>query len=289
MIRPMTPAERRGRPIAACRSSLRGCHSWLAAIALCIATAAGIIGPAHVRAQVPEPYRDPPFTCTVIDYGAEPPTLPAPADDPLCVRYDKTNITVSTLEIVDFLAAEPGRVGVVAAKCSYWQQDHWIVRVAPDTPPLIEWEGSYWYDARTWYAAGVLRNLRVGGQPADTAGFIEALRPLVGDENADDLAAYADAGGGGGATFGLPNGFGVDCRTAPPADPPSDRPAQPGDSATPTTPDPGAEATSTSNRLPATGGGAPPELGLLALATWAAVRSVLRRVRSPLGRSGGGL
>ena len=49
---------------------------------------------APARAQSPEPYRDPPFTCTVarLRNGA-PPELPAPADDPLCVRYDKTNIT----------------------------------------------------------------------------------------------------------------------------------------------------------------------------------------------------
>lgn len=172
------------------------------------ALAAGLLTIApNARAGGPEPYGDPPFTCTVVDYGTEAPSLPGPADDPLCVRYDKTNITVSTLEALDFLAAEPGRVGLAAGRCSYWQQDHWAVRLAPGLTPLVEWEGSYWYDLRTGRGAAIARGLRVGGQPADGTAFVEALRPLIGDTAADDLARYAVDGGGGGMSFALPDGF----------------------------------------------------------------------------------
>jgi glycine/D-amino acid oxidase-like deaminating enzyme len=168
------------------------------------------------------PYHDPPFTCTVIDYGTAAPTLPAPAADPLCVRYDKTNITVSTLGVVDFLAAEPGRFAIVAGKCSYWQQDHWAVRVTPGTTPIVEWEGSYWYDGRTGSAGGIFGDFRVDGHPADGRAFADALRPLVGNAVADELQAYAADGGGGGANFTLPVGFGS--TACPPSAAPSPRP-----------------------------------------------------------------
>jgi hypothetical protein len=236
----------------------------------------------------PEPYRDPPFTCEVHDFGTEPPPVPAPSDDPLCVEYDKTNITVSTLEAIDFLAAEPNRIVVVAGKCAYWQQDHWIVRVTPEDPaPLVEWEGSYWYDARTGTAAGILRNLRVGGEPADGTAFVEALRPLIGDEQADEMAAFADEGGGGGATFLLPEDFAYpDCPG--PFGAPSE-PAEPSDPSEPDGTEPGGEASvaaSTADTarvagtaLPRTGGS--PALGLASVGAAAAVglRRLLRRTR----------
>jgi hypothetical protein len=192
--------------------------------------------PGAARGQSVEPYRDPAFTCEVVDYGTSPPTLPAPPQDPLCVRYDKTNITVADLGVVDFLAAEPGRIAIAAGKCRYWQQDHWVVRAAPDTTPVVEWEGSYWYDALTGAGAGILRNLRVGGQPADGAEFADAMAPLVGDETAERMRAFAAEGGGGGATFALPEGFGLAaCDTEAPPDPgpgtspPVDPPAVPPD------------------------------------------------------------
>ncbi len=168
---------------------------------------------ATVGAQTPEPYRDPPFTCEIHDYGTEPPPIPGPDDDPRCVRYDKTNVTVSTLEAVDFLAAEPGRVTIVAGACSFWQQDEWAIRATPDSPALVAWSGSYWYDAVSGSAAGVLRDLRVGDQPATADDFIEAIRPLVGDDQADEFALFTDDGGGGGLTMALPEGFGYEaCR-----------------------------------------------------------------------------
>ena len=219
-------------------------------VAAVLAVAAS--GPTAASAQTPEPYRDPPFTCEIIDYGKDAPTLPAPEDDPLCVRYDKTDITVTTLGAVDFLAAEPGRVALVAGKCSYWQQDHWVVRASPETPPIISWRGSYWYDARTGSAAGILRDLRVADQPASGEAFIEAMRPLVGDEQADQFRQFVDDGGGGGMAMQLPDGFGIDrCAAAPGGD--SDpTPGEPPATAPPTTVAAPA-ATPAPTSLPATG------------------------------------
>jgi len=245
-----------------------------------MSVAAMVLGaPAALAQEVPppEPYRDPPFTCEVIDYGTEAPTLPPPEADPLCVRYDKTNITVSTLEVVDFLAAEPGRVAIVAGRCAYWQRDHWTVRVAPDTTPLVEWEGSYWYDARTGTAAGILRGLRVGGQPADGAAFADALRPLVGDENADQLAAFSAEGGGGGATFALPDGFAYPDCAGPGGDQPPADDQPPGDESIPA---PSAATVSAGSgvgsSLPRTGS-SPPLPAALAAAMAAAAAGVLVR------------
>lgn len=223
-----------------------------ARICLVSASATGLLGIALITAspaaaQTPEPYRDPPFSCEVIDYGKEAPTLPAPEDDPLCVRYDKTDITVSTLGAVDFLAGEPGRVALVAGKCSYWQQDHWIIRVSPETPPIVSWQGSYWYDAHSGSAGGILRDLHVADQPASGEAFIEAIRPLVGDEQADQFRQFADDGGGGGMSMRLPDGFGMEqCAAAPGEDP---QPA-PGDPTTTTAPP---SDTTTAPTLPSTG------------------------------------
>lgn len=232
---------------------------------------------AQAQAPQPEPYRDPPFTCEVIDYGAEAPRIPAPEDDPLCVRYDKTDITVSTLGAVEFLAAEPARVALVAGKCSYWQQDHWIVRISTDTPALVEWEGSYWYDARSGSAGGIVRGMQVGGQPADGAAFAEAMTPLIGEEAAAELASYAAEGGGGGATFALPEGFGFPtCGAAQEQPPPAEDPEPPGEE-----PAPAADAVAAPDRsLPATG--ASPAAGVAALAAVLALaaRTITRRAIS---------
>jgi hypothetical protein len=242
-----------------------------------VAVAGAALGAAPVRAQTPEPYRDPPFTCVVVDYGTDPPEVPAPPQDPLCVRYDKTNITVSTLGVVDFLAAEPGRVAIVAGKCSYWQQDHWVVRASPETPPLVSWEGSYWYDAPSGSAAGILRDLRVADQPADAQTFLEALRSVFGDATADQLAAFADEGGGGGATFSLPEGFGGDPCAASAEPPPPDDGGGGG-------PAPGGgggsgDGEGTTSQLPETGSHHPVWLAALLLLLVGAVRGAQRAAR----------
>ncbi|MDQ2647965.1 MAG: hypothetical protein M3Z03_00260, partial [Actinomycetota bacterium] len=175
---------------------------------LVVATVVLLVGlPTPAGAQgLPEPYEDPPFTCTVHDYGQTAPPLIAPPDDPLCVRYDKTNASLDDLGILDFLAGEPGRVAMVAGKCGYWQQDHWVIGVGAGLPPAIAWVGSYWYDLRTGTAGAALRSLEVLGQPVDATSFVAALRPLVGDDVAEQLAPYADPGGGGGVSYALPSG-----------------------------------------------------------------------------------
>ena len=210
-------------------------------------------------AQTPEPYQDPPFECDVYDYGTDAPPIPGPDDDPLCVRYDKTNVTVSNLEAVEFLAAEPGRVTIVAAKCSFWQQDEWAVRASPETPVLVSWSGSYWYDAVTGSAGGVLRDLEVAEQPATADAFIEALRPIFGDDQADEFARFTDDGGGGGVTMSLPDGFGYEACRAGDGDPeqPSDDgpPADDGGGDPVDDPSPGQDAGGSvrAAALPATG------------------------------------
>jgi hypothetical protein len=230
--------------------------------------------PTSASAQAPAPYRDPPFTCEVIDYGREAPTLPAPEVDPLCVRYDKTDITVTTLGAVDFLAAEPGRVALVAGKCSYWQQDHWVVRASPETPPIISWRGSYWYDAHTGSAGGILRDLRIADQPASGEAFIEAMRPLVGDEQADQFRQFVDDGGGGGMSMQLPDGFGVECAAAPGVGP-DPAPGEPPATA-PSTTVAAPAARPTPNALPATGL-AVPGWAFALLAAGALVAAAARR------------
>src|SRR5690606_28182595 len=92
--------------------SLTHCSLRIQARLAMVALGAGLLlaSAPSAGAQQPEPYRDPPLACAVIDYGSDPPPIPGPTDDPLCVRYDKTNATVSDLQALDFLAAEPGRI-----------------------------------------------------------------------------------------------------------------------------------------------------------------------------------
>jgi hypothetical protein len=266
------PLPRASRPAAAPRLAL-------AALVL-----VGAGSGAHAAAQEPpQPYQDPPFTCEVHDYGTDAPTLPGPDDDPLCVRYDKTHLMVSTLEVVDFLVAEPGRVALAAGRCGYWQQDHWVVRAAPGGPALVSWEGSYWYDVRSGTGAAVLRDLRVADAPVDGAAFVEAMRPLVGDEQADALLAYTDDGGGGGMSFAVPADGAAMC---PAATGPSDgtgAPDLPASTATATAAQQGSShladvrATGASRAsLPATGGGPPAAAAAVALGAAALVRRLSR-------------
>ena len=46
------------------------------------------------------------------------------------------------------------------------------MRATPESTPIVEWEGSYWYDAPTGSAGGILGNLRVAGEPADGTAFV---------------------------------------------------------------------------------------------------------------------
>ncbi|HVX19442.1 MAG TPA: hypothetical protein VHA73_15570 [Acidimicrobiales bacterium] len=187
--------------------------SWLAAaLATCLLALTTMAGSPPAGAQqapgpgAPSPYHDPSFTCHVYDYGTRPPTIPGPADDPLCVRYDKRNIDLGTPGFVDFLQAEPGRVAIVAGKCGYWQQDRWEVRIPLFRTPLVEWSGSYWYDGRTLQAGAAARAMKVAGQPVGGQAFLSAIASLFGSAAASRLAPYVDAGGGGGISYDIPFG-----------------------------------------------------------------------------------
>lgn len=148
------------------------------------------------------PYVDPPFAgdCVVrhFDEGQSPDFAADPAD-PYCVEYEKRDITASNGGAVRFLAAEPARFAQAIPRCRYWQQDHWRIQLVPGVGPLVQWDGSYWFDLGTGTAAGRLRNLRVAGQPAGVEQVAALLDPL-----APDLAAlvrqFGDGPGGGGGT-----------------------------------------------------------------------------------------
>jgi hypothetical protein len=152
------------------------------------------------------PYVDPPFAaeCTIrhFDEGESPDFATDPAD-PYCVEYEKRDITASNGGAVRFLAAEPARFAQAIPRCRYWQQDHWRVNLAPGVGPLVQWDGSYWFDLGTGTAAGRLRNFRIAGQPAGIEQVAALLDPL-----APDLAAlvrqFGDGpDGGGGAVVCL--------------------------------------------------------------------------------------
>jgi hypothetical protein len=154
------------------------------------------------------PYYAPPFAgqCEVHRFGeGEAPDLSAYPDDPLCVEYAKRDITVDNGGAVAFALAEPARVALAVGKCQYWQQDHWSVQFSRGDVPVIRWDGSYWFDAGTGQAAGRLRHLTVGGQPA---GIDEAAR-LVAPVS-PELAAYLQTYGNGGSGIGVDAGVPLD-------------------------------------------------------------------------------
>ena len=159
-------------------------------------------------AQVPPvgPYVDPPFAseCAFrhFDEGESPDFQIDPAD-PYCVEYEKRDITASNGGAVRFLAAEPARFAQAIPRCRYWQQDHWRVQLAPGTGPLVQWDGSYWFDLGTGTAAGRLRNFRIAGQPAGVEQVALLVDPLAPDL-ATLLRQFGDGpGGGGGAVVCL--------------------------------------------------------------------------------------
>lgn len=147
----------------------------------------------------PGPYADPSFGrhCVVHRFGeGVAPDLSKFPDDPLCVEYQKRDITVDNGGAVAFLLAEPARFAIAGPKCRYWQRDHWRVQVDPKDPHIVEWDGSYWFDKGTGQAGAILRNFRVEGHPADPG----AAADLV--EKASPELARAMRTHGSSASFG---------------------------------------------------------------------------------------
>lgn len=153
------------------------------------------------------PYQPPSFRCTFVHYGNG--VAPDPAQvrqDPLCVEYDKRDITVSNGGAIRFLLAEPARFAAAVPKCQYWQVDHWSVQISPGNGPVLRWDGSYWFDKGRGTGAALLRNFSLAGQPVgawQAAAVVDPLSPQL----AASIRQYgAGPSGGGGASFALGGG-----------------------------------------------------------------------------------
>jgi hypothetical protein len=179
---------------------------WRSIVPLLSAVLVGLpVGAAQAGVPV-TPYEAPPFAgeCEVHRFGeGEVPDLSAYPDDPLCVEYAKRDITVDNGGAVAFALAEPARVALAAGKCQYWQRDHWSVQFSRGDVPVVRWDGSYWFDKGTGQAAGRLRNLTVGGQPAGIEEAAELVEP-ASPELAAYLRLYGRGGSGLGADAGVP-------------------------------------------------------------------------------------
>jgi hypothetical protein len=150
------------------------------------------------------PYRPPTFHCAAVHhYGNG--VAPNPAtlhDDPLCVVYNKRDITVDNGGAIRFLRAEPARFAV-AGKCQYWQRDHWRIRIDRGMHPLVRWDGSYWWDLKKGLGGAIFRHFRVAGQPVGAAQAAAAVA-TVSPSMAKLIRAYGGRRSGGGMTLVLP-------------------------------------------------------------------------------------
>src|SRR6185369_2911063 len=136
------------------------------------------------RAQSVSPFVGPPFAryCDVHHFAeGEAPALDGFPEDPLCVEYEKRDITVTNGGAVDFLAAEPARFAIAIPKCRYWQQDHWRIQVQPTDPTVVGWDGSYWFDKGVGDGGARLKNFTIGGQPASPDQVADLVAPLDPD------------------------------------------------------------------------------------------------------------
>ena len=179
----------------------------LAALALSAAVLAPCVQPAAAGPVARESllgspvsgYTDPPFTCSFTQYGeGESPSLDEASSDPLCVEYQKRDITADNGGAVRFMLAEPARFAIALPKCRYWQQDHWRIQVDRRQQHLVQWDGSYWFDKGSGRAASVLRNFRIDGHPADP-GPVADLVARVSPELAQAMRSH-----GASASFGVP-------------------------------------------------------------------------------------
>jgi hypothetical protein len=155
------------------------------------------------------PYKNPHFKCGKwLRFEFEEAPQTPPERDPLCVEYDKRNITLDNGGAVTFLSLEPFRFAAAGGKCKYWQKDHWWIQISqPGEPVLVRWDGSYWFDLQRGEGGGIFRNFRVAGHPSDAAtaaALVERVSPGLGAL----IRTYGARGGGGGASghFGNPSG-----------------------------------------------------------------------------------
>lgn len=184
--------------------AVRALSRWLGGTIVCAALATAIARPA--LADPVAPFVDPPFAnlCVVRHFGeGEAPPIEGFADEPLCVEYQKRDITVANGGAVRFLAAEPARFAIAVPKCRYWQQDHWSVQVAPGDLALVRWDGSYWFDKGGGTGGARLRNFTIAGAPAGPDQAADLIAPLD-PEMAAVIRTYGEGpSGGGGSSFCL--------------------------------------------------------------------------------------
>jgi hypothetical protein len=157
--------------------------------------------------QGPKPYVAPSFHCKKVHHygnGKAPDPLTI-KDDPLCVIYNKRDITADNGGLIRFLEAEPARFAV-AGKCQYWQRDHWRVRVDRGVTTVVGWDGSYWFDIPRGKGAGILRNFKIDGHRASASQAAKAIRP-ASKKLARQFKKFGAKGGGGGASVALDHGL----------------------------------------------------------------------------------
>jgi hypothetical protein len=154
------------------------------------------------------PYTSPPFQCRFTRYGeGEAPPLDVAGRDPLCVEYQKRDITVTNGGAVGFVLAEPARLAIAVPACQYWQIDHWSVQVSSGDDAVVRWDGSYWFDKGRLTAGSAFRRFSIGGQDVSAQRAADAVRP-VSPELSDAIEQYGVSGGFGMALAPVAD---VDC------------------------------------------------------------------------------
>jgi hypothetical protein len=172
-----------------------------------VAAVSPMLADAPVVAPV-GPYTAPPFQCRFTGYGeGESPPLDAAGRDPLCVEYQKRDITVTNGGAAGFVLAEPARLAIAVPVCQYWQVDHWRVQVAPGDDAVLRWDGSYWFDKGRLSAGSAFRRFSLGGQSISAQQGADAVRP-VSPELANLIEQYGVSGGFGMALAPVAD---VDC------------------------------------------------------------------------------
>ena len=181
----------------------------VAALTLAVAGPASVVA-AHASgtSPAPAPYVDPPFHCKVHHYGnGKAPNPLKTKADPLCVEYNKRDITADNGGAARFLAAEPARFAV-AGKCQYWQQDHWRVRIDRGFGAIVRWDGSYWFDVTDGSGAAILRHFRIAGQPVGpTQAGRKRHQAREPETRPGSSGSTARRPVGGGAGVTLPSGM----------------------------------------------------------------------------------
>ncbi|MEU6080012.1 hypothetical protein [Streptomyces sp. NPDC047108] len=160
------------------------------------------------------PFSEPAFTseCVWHHFGeGEKPPLWMWVYDPLCVEYDKRDITIDNGGALRFLLAEPSRFAIAGLSCRYYQRDHWSVQKSSGDVPYVTWDGQYWWDKGARRAGLRVTNFRINGTSAGIGDAVTALRPHF-PELAGALEQFGEESGESGVSVTLP--FSLPCSLA---------------------------------------------------------------------------